>query len=135
MITVITEIHAPIENIWKRWNDPKDIQEWNNINKDWHTPTVQNDLRPGGKFLYVMGKTDGSLSFNFTGKYDEVKEHELIAYTLDSGRTASITFSQGYPVLLTEIFEPDEEPSVEEQRNFCQAIINSFKSYVEGNLG
>jgi hypothetical protein len=34
-------------------------------------------------------------------------------------------------VLLTETFEPDDKPSVEEQRDICQAIINSFKSYVE----
>ena len=131
MITVNTEIYAPIENIWKTWNDPNDIREWNNINEDWHSPLVQNDLRPGGKFLYRMGKTDGSLSFDFTGKYDVVKEHEFIAYTLDSGRTASISFSQSSPVILTETFEPDNEPSVEEQRDFCQAILNSFKNYVE----
>jgi len=131
MITVNTEIYAPIEKIWKMWNDPKDIQQWNNINADWHTPVVQNDSRPGGRFLYRMGTTDGSLSFDFTGKYDEVKEHELISYTLDSGRTATITFSQNYPVILTETFEPDNEPSVEEQRAFCQAIINSFKNYAE----
>ena len=135
MITVNTDIYAPIEHIWKMWNDPKDIREWNNINKDWHTPVVQNDLRPGGKFLYCMGKADGSFSFDFTGKYNEVTEHELITYTLDSGRTATITFSQNYPVRLTETFEPDDKPSVEEQRNFCQAILNSFKNYVELNMG
>jgi uncharacterized protein YndB with AHSA1/START domain len=134
MITVNIEIHSPIEEIWKRWNDPKDIKEWNNINEDWHTPVVQNDLRPGGKFLYVMGTKDGSFSFNFTGKYDEVAAHKLIAYTLDSGRTATITFSQGYPVMLTETFEPDDAPSVEEQRDFCQAILNSFRNYVESKL-
>ena len=134
MITVNTEINAPIETIWKLWNEPKDIQQWNNINADWHTPVVQNDLRSGGRFLYTMGKADGSLSFNFTGKYDVVTKHELIAYTLDSGRTATITFSQGYPVLLTETFEPDDKPSVEEQRDFCRAIINSFKNYVESKL-
>jgi uncharacterized protein YndB with AHSA1/START domain len=135
MITVNTEIYAPIENIWKMWNDPKDIREWNNINEDWHTPLAQNDLRPGGTFLYCMGKKDGSLNFNFTGKYDEVTEHELISYTLDSGRTATITFSKGYPVRLTETFEPDNGPSVEEQRLFCQAIINSFKNCVELSVG
>jgi uncharacterized protein YndB with AHSA1/START domain len=131
MITVNIEIYAPIENIWKVWNDPNDIREWNNINDDWHTPLVQNDLRPGGHFLYRMGTKDGSLSFDFTGTYDEVSEHEFIAYTLDSGRTASISFSQGYPVILTETFEPDHDPTVEEQRDFCQAILNSFKNYVE----
>ncbi|MBO9199402.1 MULTISPECIES: SRPBCC domain-containing protein [Niastella] len=131
MITVTVEIYAPMENIWKNWNTPKDIQKWNNINNDWHTPVVENDCRAGGKFLYRMGTKDGSLHFDFTGQYDIVTEHELIAYTLDSGRTATITFSQGYPVIITETFEPGEEPSIEEQRNFCQAILNSFKNYVE----
>ncbi len=131
MITVSIEIHAPIELIWKKWNEPKDIQQWNNINNDWHNPVVENDCRPGGRFLYTMGTKDGSLSFNFTGTYDQVIEHELITYTLDSGRTASISFSPGNPVKLTETFEPDNKPSAEEQRDFCQAILNSFKSYVE----
>ena len=135
MITITSEIYAPIETIWKLWNEPKDIQQWNNINDDWHNPVVENDSRPGGKFLYVMAMKDGSLSFNFTGIYDEVKEQELITYTLDSGRTATIQFSPGYPVTLTEIFEPADEPSVEEQRDFCQAIHDSFKNYVESRKG
>src|SRR3954465_8497906 len=98
MITVNIEILAPIEHIWKMWNDPKDIQQWNNINEEWHTPLVENDCKPGGQFLYRMGTKDGRFSFDFTGKYDEVVNHELISYTLNSGRTATITFSQGYPV-------------------------------------
>jgi uncharacterized protein YndB with AHSA1/START domain len=135
MITVDIEINAPIELIWQLWNDPKDIQQWNNINDDWHNPVVENDCRPGGKFLYTMSTKDGSLSFNFTGRYDQIKEYESIAYTLDSGRTASIAFSRGNPVTLTETFEPDDKPSVEEQRDFCQAILNSFKNYVELRMG
>ncbi|OQP40015.1 hypothetical protein A4H97_17515 [Niastella yeongjuensis] len=131
MITVTSEIHAPIELIWKLWNDPKAIQQWNNINDDWHNPVVENDPRAGGKFLYRMGTKDGSFNFDFTGTYDEVVEHKLITYTLNSGRTAKITFSEGNPVILTEAFEPDDKPSVEEQRNFCQAVVDSFKSYVE----
>ena len=134
MITVNIEVQAPIEMIWKAWNDPKDIQQWNNINDDWHTPVVQNDLRPGGAFLYRMGTKDGRFSFDFTGKYDEVIEHEFVSYTLHSGRTASITFGQGTPVMITETFEPDHEPSVEEQRDFCQAILRSFRNYVEGKI-
>ena len=134
MITVTIDVFAPIENIWKAWNDPTAIQQWNNINDDWQTPVVQNDCRPGGEFLYRMGTKDGRFSFDFTGKYDEVVKHELISYTLHSGRTASITFSQGYPVVITETFEPDEQPSVEEQRDFCQAILHSFKNYVEDKL-
>ncbi|AEW02202.1 hypothetical protein A4D02_34555 [Niastella koreensis] len=131
MITVTIEVRAPIEQIWNQWNDPTDIRQWNNINNDWHTPLVQNDLRTGGQFLYRMGTKDGRFSFDFTGKYDEVKEHKYISYTLTSGRIASIAFSQDYPVIITETFEPDNEPSVEEQRDFCQAILRSFKKYAE----
>lgn len=59
----------------------------------------------------------------------------IVAITPSNSRTAKITFGQGYPVRLTETFEPDYEPSVEEQRAFCQAIINSFKNYVELSVG
>lgn len=72
-----------------------------------------------------------AFSFDFKGAYDEVREDRLITYMLDSGRTARLTFSGNYPVTLTESFEPDEEPAVQEQEHFCRAILQSFKSHVE----
>lgn len=131
-ITVQTEINAPIEKVWKLWNTPEDIMQWNNMSADWHTPNVDNDVRPGGKFLFVMGLKDGSFSFDFKGTYHEVEVNRLIAYTLDDGRKTTITFAGDGPVRLTETFEPENTQPVAMQRDFCQAVIDGFKKYVEG---
>ena len=46
---------------------------------------AENDLRAGGKFHSRMEAKDGSFGFDFGGIYDEVKLHEVIAYTLGQG--------------------------------------------------
>lgn len=131
-ITVQTEINAPIDKVWKLWNTPKDIMQWNNMSADWHTPKVENDVRPGGKFLFVMGLKDGSFSFDFKGTYNKVEVNQLIIYTLDDGRKTAITFTGSNPVKLTEIFEPEHTQPIDMQRDFCQAVVDGFKRYVEG---
>jgi len=101
------------------------------MSAEWHTPKVENDVRPGGRFLYVMAKKDGSLSFDFEGTYDEVKIHELITYTLDDGRKTTNIFKTDNPVKITETFEPNQSDPPEMQLQFCQAVLDSFKKYVE----
>ncbi|MBD1393358.1 SRPBCC domain-containing protein [Mucilaginibacter glaciei] len=134
-ITAIVDVHAPLETVWAAWNTPGDIMQWNNVTDEWHTPTVENDLRPGARFLYVMGLKDGSFNFNFEGIYDEVKAYELISYTLDDGRKSTITFkAHGETVRVTEVFEPNNSDPIEMQSAFCQAVLHSFKRHVEGNL-
>src|ERR1700749_69889 len=98
-ITVETEIRAPIEKVWAFWNNPADIAQWNNMSDEWHTPKVENDVRAGGRFLFVMGLKDGSFNFEFKGTYDEVEVNRLITYTLDDGRQTTITFEGGAPVI------------------------------------
>jgi len=130
-LTAEVEINAPIEKVWAAWNTPKDIMQWNSPNADWHTPHVENDLRPGGKFLFAMALKDGSLNFDFTGTYDEVITHQFISYTLNDGRRSVITFTAGAPVKLVEIFEPDGGQPLAMQQEFCQAVLDRFKGYVE----
>jgi uncharacterized protein YndB with AHSA1/START domain len=124
-------INAPIETIWHLWTNPNDITRWNTPNADWHTTSAINDLRPGGTFLFVMALKDGSLTFNFTGTYDEVETHQLITYTLNDGRKSTITFTAGNPVKLTESFDADVSQPLEMQKEFCQAVLNGFKRYAE----
>jgi uncharacterized protein YndB with AHSA1/START domain len=57
------------------------LAKWNSASDDWHTPIAENDLRAGGKFYSRMEAKDGSFGFDFGGIYDEVKLHEVIAYT------------------------------------------------------
>jgi uncharacterized protein YndB with AHSA1/START domain len=134
IIDVTITVNASIEKVWKLWTTAEDIRLWNNLSDEWHVPKAENDLRKGGQFLYVMGLKDGGFSFDFTGIYDEVKPHELIAYTLNDNRIATITFLGSHPVIITEDFEPNATDDIEMQRDFCMAVLQSFKKYVESEM-
>ena len=81
-ITVETTINATMESVWKLWNTPVDISQWNNPSDYWQPLKVTNDLIEGGEFLLRMQAKDGSDAFDFGGKYDKVIVNELIAFTL-----------------------------------------------------
>jgi uncharacterized protein YndB with AHSA1/START domain len=131
-ITVEATINAPIETVWQCWTEPKHIVNWNNASDDWHTTEATNDLKIGGKFSSIMAAKDGSFSFDFWGIYDAVETHKLIAYTLGDGRDVTISFSiKGNQTAVTEIFEPEDENTIELQKGGWQAILDNFKKYVE----
>lgn len=130
--TVATTIDAPVAKVWHLWTTPQHIRQWNNASPDWHTPKAENDLRKGGKFLSRMEAKDGSFGFDFEGVYDEVKEHEKIAYTLGDDRQVTITFSgDENQTTVTETFEAEGTNSLEMQEAGWQAILNNFKGYAE----
>jgi uncharacterized protein YndB with AHSA1/START domain len=133
-ITVQNEINAPVNKVWQYWSLPQHIIRWSNASDDWHTPRAENDLRVGGKFLSRMEAKDGSVGFDFGGVYDEVKENEVIAYTMDDGRKVVINFTKdGDKTNVVETFDAESMNSIELQRGGWQAILDNFKKYVEGN--
>lgn len=93
-ITVTATVNSDVDNVWRAWTTPEEIKEWNNASPDWDTPKVENDLREGGKFNWRMEAKDGSMGFDFAGTYKDVKQNELIAYTLDDGRKVAIAFEK-----------------------------------------
>lgn len=132
-ITINTTVNAPIENVWKCFNEPEHIKRWNNASEDWHTPAAENDLRPGGRFNYRMEAKDGSFGFDFCGTYDEVKLYEIVDYTLDDDRKVKVTFvGDGNKTEVTESFEAEATNSLELQRAGWQSILDNFKRYTEG---
>ncbi|MGO4290282.1 SRPBCC family protein [Chitinophaga sp. RAB17] len=132
LITVSAIVNAPVAKVWDAWTNPVHIIKWNSASDDWHTPKAENDIRTGGKFLSRMEAKDGSWGFDFAGVYDEVKDHELIAYTLGDGRTVAITFEgEGNTTKVTETFEAEAENSLEMQQSGWQAIMDHFKKYTE----
>ncbi len=134
IITVETSIKAPIEKVWEFWTNPQHITNWNFATDEWCCPSAINDLRPNGEFNWRMEAKDGSMGFDFTGKYDEVKLNELITYKMTDGRTVAINFLEfNNEVKLTEAFEAEGIHSGEQQRAGWQAILENFKKYVETN--
>jgi uncharacterized protein YndB with AHSA1/START domain len=131
-ITVEANIAAPVDKVWKAFNDPQAIMAWNSASPDWHTPKAENDLRPGGSFNYRMEAKDGSAGFDLRGTYDEVVPNEFLSFTLEDGRTVEADFmDRGGKTHVTETFEAESENPIEMQRGGWQAILDSFKAYVE----
>jgi uncharacterized protein YndB with AHSA1/START domain len=116
-ITVSVIVNAPLQKVWQFWTLPEHIKQWNFASDDWHTPKAENDLRVGGKFLSRMEAKDGSFGFDFLGVYDEIKENELITYTMVDGRKAKIIFiNEGNATKVIETFEAENENSIELQQ-------------------
>jgi uncharacterized protein YndB with AHSA1/START domain len=91
-IIVETIINAPIEKIWRYWNEPEHIKNWCFASSDWCVPNATNDLRTGGKFSTRMESTDGKRGFDFNGVYTDVVEHKKIEYTIEDGRNVRVDF-------------------------------------------
>jgi uncharacterized protein YndB with AHSA1/START domain len=133
-ISVESVVNAPVEKVWKFWNQPEHITQWCSASDDWHVPTASNDLKVGGNFSTRMEAKDGSFGFDFGGVYDEVKTNELIEYTMGDGRKVEVHFTaNGNETSIVETFDAENTHSVEMQQGGWQAILNNFKRYTEAN--
>src|ERR1043166_4714515 len=122
-ITVEARIAAHVGRVWKAWNSPDDIRQWNAASDDWHTTAASVDLRVGGAFSSRMEAKDGSMGFDFAGTYSKVVTHQLIEMTF-GGRTAVIEFiPKDGSVLVRETFDAEETHSIDQQRQGWQAIL------------
>lgn len=131
-VTVQTTIQASLEVVWNSWLEPRHVENWNAASDDWHTPKAINDVREGGRFVYTMAAKDGSVSFDFSGKFEEIIEHKKIVTLLDDDRRVWVNFEQSdNGVQLQETFEIEDENSEELQRMGWQAILDNFKKYTE----
>jgi uncharacterized protein YndB with AHSA1/START domain len=131
-ITVETTVNADLEKVWNAWNTPADIVKWNAASEDWHTTRSEVDLRVGGKFSARMEARDGSFGFDFEGTYTRVEPHQVVEYRMGDGREARVEFVQrSGGVLVRETFDAETENPAEVQRQGWQAILDSFRRYVE----
>jgi uncharacterized protein YndB with AHSA1/START domain len=131
-ITIESHAKAPVAAVWRAWNTPADIKQWNAASDDWHTTRSEVDLREGGKFLSRMEAKDGSFGFDFEGTYTKVVPNEAIEYAMADGREVQTTFSEvngGTRIQTT--FDAESENPVEMQREGWQAILDNFVRHVE----
>jgi uncharacterized protein YndB with AHSA1/START domain len=134
LITIQTTVNAPIAKAWECYTTPEHITQWNFAIDTWQCPSAANDLRAGGKFSSRMEAKDGSFGFDFSGVYDEVITHSLIAYHLDDNRKVKVTFSEAHGnTTVTTHFEAETENSIEMQKGGWQAILDNFKKHVEAH--
>ena len=131
-ISVETNVHAPIEQVWKAYTTPDDIIRWNAASDDWHTTKASVDLQVGGAFSSRMEAKDGSFGFDFAGTYTNIVPHRLIEYAFGE-RMARVEFTEkadGVNVKVT--FDAESTHSSDEQQAGWQAILDNFARYVEG---
>ena len=132
MITVETEIEAPVDYVWMCWTEPAHITQWNFASEEWHCPAAINDLCEGGELNWRMEARDGSEGFDFVGTYGIIEIGKSISYTIADGRKVSILFSSmNNKTTVTESFEAEHIHSPEEQRAGWQSILENFKRHVE----
>lgn len=131
-ITVESVVKADVNDVWRAWNDPEDIKQWNAASDDWHTTESTVDLREGGSFSSRMEAKDGSQGFDFEGKYTRVVPQKLIEYEMSDGRRVRVQFTQTSDgTLVRESFDAESENEPEIQRQGWQAIMDRFASHVE----
>jgi uncharacterized protein YndB with AHSA1/START domain len=130
-ITVETHVAAPVQDVWRAWNSPEDIKQWNAASEDWHTTKSAVDLRVGGAFSSRMEAKDGSMGFDFAGTYTKIVEHKQIESTFGD-RVLLVEFIPDHDgVMVRETFDAESTHSLEQQRGGWQAILDNFKRHVE----
>jgi len=81
---VITRIvDAPRELVFKAWTETKHIEQWFGP-KGFTTRVVENDLRPGGQWCYVMISSDGK-EYPSKGVFREIVPPERVVTTDEFG--------------------------------------------------
>ena len=133
-ISIEATADAPVAKVWKMWNSPEDIMQWNSAHPSWHCPSSENDPREGGRFKNRMEAKDGSFGFDFEGTYDKVELHKEISYTMGDGRSATTLFSeQNGKTRIHTTFDAETTNDAEFQKQGWQAILDNFVKYVESN--
>ena len=91
-VEVTRTFDAPRFMVWKTWTEPSQIKKWWGP-KQYTAPTIKNDLRVGGKYLYAMKGPDKK-TFWSTGTYKEiVPQTKIIATDSFSDEKGNIVFS------------------------------------------
>ena len=132
LISVNAVVRAAKKKVWESWTLPEHITKWCYASEDWHTPYAENDVRAGGKFCSRMAARDGSMEFDFTGRYDIIAPESYIEYTTDDGRKVTVDFVEERDgIHIAETFEAEDINPLEMQKAGWQAILDSFKKYTE----
>ena len=126
-------INADLNRVWQAWTSAEHIVHWNFASPEWHCPSASVDLRVGGVNFTRMEALDVSFGFDFKCVYELIEEGKRLESSMEDGRKIDVTFkAQDNAVLVTEIFDAENQNPIEMQEMGWQSILNNFKNYVEG---
>jgi len=72
-------LHAPRERVFRACTEPDELAEWWGP-KGFTAPSIELDLRVGGRYRIAMQPPDGDL-FYLTGEFREIDPPAQLAYT------------------------------------------------------
>jgi len=134
---IMTEalIAAPIETVWRMFNDPADIVLWDASN-DWRTTWASNDLQVGGQLrLRIEAKHEGP-GFDFTATYTKLEPLRTIEWRTDDDRHVRVEFAKtDAGVIVRQLFDAEPTLSVDEQRQDWQGVLDNFARHVTALVG
>ena len=131
-IKVDVLVNASLEDTWKCFTQPEHIVNWNAASEDWCCPSAHSDLKAGGSFSYRMEARDGSMGFDFSGKFNEVDFQRHILILLDDKRSLEVWFEAvDGGIRVTEEFEAENMNPVELHQQGWQAILDAYKNYCQ----
>lgn len=82
-ITIERVFDAPVEKVWQAWTDPEMIKKWWGP-EGFTAPSIRNDLRVGGKYVYAMhgpAGTEFDKDMYSGGEYKEIVPYEKLVVT------------------------------------------------------
>lgn len=149
-ILITREFDAPKHLVYRVWTTPELVRRWWSGHRG-TTTEVELDLRPGGRWRYVI-KTNAGAEVGFHGEYREIVPDERIVYTevfempgvdLDSvdGTLNTVTFTAldgdrtrlelltltGSKELRDTILQSGMEVGVREQMAIIQELADSLR--------
>ncbi|PTN09788.1 SRPBCC domain-containing protein [Mangrovibacterium marinum] len=131
-ITISTTIKRHLNEVWHHFTHPESIQQWNHASDNWHCPAAKIELADGGHFCYTMAAKDGSMQFYHEGLFTEVTPRKRLKYETTDGRKVSVYFQEtNKHTTVVESFETDSLNPPEVQQQGWQAILDSFKRFME----
>lgn len=104
-IAIVRVFNAPRELVFKAWTDPKQVAQWWGP-KGFTTRVTELDLRPGGKWRYVMVGPDGT-EYPVKGVFREIVPLERIVTSdeFDEGFEKVVNADLPRGIVMTAIFE------------------------------
>lgn len=129
-ITVETNVAALVEAVWRAFNNPDDIVQWDACD-DWHTTKALNDLRLGGVLSLGIEAKDGGMGFDFAATYTQIEPNRLIEFRMDDGRIVRVEFIEtGTGVTVRQTFDAESTRPEDQERSEWQAVLDSFARHV-----
>lgn len=119
-LTITRVFDAPRSLVFKVWTDPEHLARWFGP-RDWATPSVQADIRPGGAYRIGVRSPKGD-DHRMTGVYREIVAPERIVFTFAWEDAAG---KPGHETLVTVTFaEQDGKTAL----TFHQAIFETVSA-------